>query len=420
MRARIRGHTIRFLRWSERYTKTDMLYLAQGGFWLTLGHAVSVGASFALAIAFANLLPKEAYGTYKYILSVAGIVMALSLTGFKTVVVQQVAQGFEGILRQAFWTNLRWGIIMAAVCAAAATYYLAHGNGQLAIALIIIGLFSPLLGSSGLYSMFLNGKKDFRGIAVGEIADALVLTCLTLVALLFTDDPLVLVLTYFCASTATGLLWYVRTVRRYAPNTATEPSSLRYTKHLSAMNILIAATVYVDKILVFHYLGAAELAVYVLALAIPDQLRMVFQKNIGGLVLPKFSEKATESSVAEIRHRIFPTLVRATVVLLAVTALYIAAAPFLFSLFFPDYLESVWYSQLFSLSLVAVLAGIPVSMLQSQHKTKELYQFNLTTGVVQLGLLLVLVPLYGIGGALTAGLISRFFALGMGFLLIRS
>src|SRR3989338_4500780 len=311
MRARIRGHTIRFLRWSERYTKTDMLYLAQGGFWLTLGHAVSVGASFALAIAFANLLPKEAYGTYKYILSVAGIVMALSLTGFKTVVVQAVARGFEGILRQAFWTTLQWGIVMTVVSAGAALYYLVHGNGQLAIALIIIGLFSPLLSSSGLYRMFLNGKKDFKGIAVGEITDALVLTCLTLVALLFTDDPLVLVLIYFFASTATGLLWYVRTVRRYAPNTATEPSSLRYTKHLSAMNILIAATVYVDKILVFHYLGAAELAVYVFALAIPDQIKMVFQKNIGGLVLPKFSEKAPGGRGGGVRPRIFPPPLRA-------------------------------------------------------------------------------------------------------------
>jgi hypothetical protein len=30
-----------FLRWSERHTKTDMIYLTKGGFWLTLAQVIS-------------------------------------------------------------------------------------------------------------------------------------------------------------------------------------------------------------------------------------------------------------------------------------------------------------------------------------------------------------------------------------------
>jgi len=62
---KLKDKIYRLLRRSEKYFKTDMVYLAHGGFWLTLGQIISSAASFLLAIAFANLLPKETYGTYK-------------------------------------------------------------------------------------------------------------------------------------------------------------------------------------------------------------------------------------------------------------------------------------------------------------------------------------------------------------------
>src|SRR5689334_12787395 len=71
----------RLLRWSERYMKTDMVYLAKGSFWLTLGQVAASASGLLLVIGFANLLPKEVYGTYKLILSLAGIIASFSLTG---------------------------------------------------------------------------------------------------------------------------------------------------------------------------------------------------------------------------------------------------------------------------------------------------------------------------------------------------
>lgn len=78
---RLKHHTHRALRHSEKYFKTDMVYLAKGGFWLTTGQGVASLASLVLAIAFANLLPKEAYGNYKYILAVVGVLTLFGLTG---------------------------------------------------------------------------------------------------------------------------------------------------------------------------------------------------------------------------------------------------------------------------------------------------------------------------------------------------
>ena len=76
------------LRWSEKYTKTDMLYLAKSGSWLSFGHGFAMLSGFFMSLAFANLFPRESFGTYKFVLSMAGILGAFSLTGMGTAVTQ--------------------------------------------------------------------------------------------------------------------------------------------------------------------------------------------------------------------------------------------------------------------------------------------------------------------------------------------
>jgi len=60
----IKSKIYQYLRWSERYTKTGMVYVAEGGFWLILGQIVSVFSTLLLPIIFANLLPKESFKQY--------------------------------------------------------------------------------------------------------------------------------------------------------------------------------------------------------------------------------------------------------------------------------------------------------------------------------------------------------------------
>ena len=67
------------LRRSERFTRTDMVYLAKNGSWMVGAHVVSTVLGLGLTIAFANLVTPEVYGQYKYVISVAAIIGALVL-----------------------------------------------------------------------------------------------------------------------------------------------------------------------------------------------------------------------------------------------------------------------------------------------------------------------------------------------------
>ena len=69
---------LQILRWSERYTRTDMRYLAEGGFWVTANCVLQVALGLVTTIALANLLPKEALGTFQFILCQATIIILRS------------------------------------------------------------------------------------------------------------------------------------------------------------------------------------------------------------------------------------------------------------------------------------------------------------------------------------------------------
>src|SRR5688572_8295878 len=106
----LRSYIYNFLRKSESFMKTDMVYLTKGGFWLSLGQLAAMATGLISSILFANLFPKEAFGSYKFILSMVAMMSVFTLTGMFTAVTQAVAKGFNNALRQGFRINLKWSL----------------------------------------------------------------------------------------------------------------------------------------------------------------------------------------------------------------------------------------------------------------------------------------------------------------------
>lgn len=123
MPASFKNRLYRLLRWSERYTKTDMIYLASSGWWLNLDVAIQSTLSLLLSITLANLLLPTVYGTYQYLVSIAALVAALCLSGMNSAVTQAVARGHEGVLRTSINFQLRWSVVPATLTLIGAVYY---------------------------------------------------------------------------------------------------------------------------------------------------------------------------------------------------------------------------------------------------------------------------------------------------------
>lgn len=399
----IKEKAVRALRWSERYTKTDMVYLATGGSLLSLGQFASAFAALLLSIVFANLLPPEIFGTYKYILSVASILAIPTLQGINTAVTQAIAKGHEGAYDKALPMKLRWGALSSLGSMIVAGYYFANGDHTLAASFLIVAVFLPFLESFGIYSALLNGKKVFGTLTVCTIiAQGLSLISLA-GALLATDNIHTILLAYFIPLTAAHAAFFFVTRRRYRTNDVVDPGMLSYGKHLSLMGAVTTFANYFDRIILFQLLGTVPLASYVIAGAPISQMKGLFS-HIKTLSVPQFAGK----DLAHIRHDYWRKFGVLFLVLAGATLLYIVVAPFIFNIIFPLYADSVIYSQLLALSLVSYVSIINISLLQAKRAQKELYRQAFLAPAVRIVLLLVGVVCWGLFGLIIAHLTARY------------
>lgn len=393
----------RFLLWIQRYTKTDMMYLAKGGFWTLMSQITVTLTTFGLAVAFAHFIPKETYGEYKYILSIASILGLFTLTGLNTAVVKSVTLGYEGSLNDAFWKNIKWSGLFYILTLFAAIYYFINGNTVLASSMIIVGFFSPILNSTNLYDSYLTAKKDFRRSALyfNMIGNTIPSLCI-FVTLLLTHKTLWLIFVFFSSNMLIGILLYFRIINIYKPNNKVDEGIVNYSKHLSIIKILAGLASNLDQILVFHYIGPAQLAIYNFALAIPSQVKGPV-KSMSSLILPKFAEGDENYIRKGMRNKYI--LVFATSIVFI--AIYVFTAPYFFRIFFPKYIDSIFYSQILSFSLIGVVS-IPVeTYFVAKEKIKEQYIVNIIWPVIQIITMFFFMIQWGLLGLVFARVITK-------------
>lgn len=398
----LQSGVIRLLRWSERYTKTDMVYLASGGFWLVLEQISGVILSLAVAVVFGHVAGKDTYGNYKFVLSLATVLSALSLSGLGEAIGQAVARGKDGALMQGFRLNLVWsGPFFLATVAVAAYYYLA-GNIFVAGSLALIAFLQPLTASASYFTSFLFGQKDFARGALYMMAENAITYGAVLLALLVGERAIMLVVAYFVAN-ASASLFFTWKARQRARNQEKDEGLFRFGTHLSVMNILSVLADRFDSLIVFTLLGPAQLATYTFAIAAPEQLKGVI-KNLYGLALPKFASRP----LSEIQQTLWPKLWLLVGLIAILMGVYIIAAPYIFHILFPLYGEAVGYTRWYALSLL--FAGFPSvlsSALTAHKQTKALYITTNVAPIALLGLLAVLVPAFGIAGAIAGQIAYR-------------
>lgn len=392
----------KLLHWSEKYIKTDMLYLVKGGFWLSAKQVINALLSLLLTIGFANLLPKEIYGTYKYIVSFAGLMMIFSLYGMYTAIVRATAQGKEGSFWPAIKTRIYWSMIGSMGTAAAAIYYYYLSNNVFAIGFAIATIFIPFFESLFSYDAVLIGRKNFKQSSVYQIISRLFTFLIIIGALYLTQNLFWVIFAYFFSYSISRAIFVLIIAKKYALNQEEDTSAISYGKHLSFVEAIGVVAKYVDKILVFHYIGAVELAIYSFATAPVDQISSVLA-NIQTLALPKYSQGEKE----KIKLALIKKMVLLGIAILAITIIYFFISPAIFKLAFPKYLESISYTKIYVLSLITAVGTLPIALIQGQKNIKAIYKYNVISSILSITILFFSVK-FGLIGVIIARVINRF------------
>ncbi len=351
-----------------------------------------------LIVAFANLLPKETYGLFRYILSLAGILSIFTLTGIKRAIGQAVASGHDGALKVGVRYQLRWNILLFIAFLLLGLYYLLNGNLQIAISLFVIGVSAPITTALSTYGAYLEGKRAFGPNNIFSAISTLVYVLGILTAIILSGEIVWLIFAYSITTLATNIFFYLRTLKILAPLNDDAGEAIKYGKKLTWIGLIAPIASQIDSIILTHFWGATQLAIYSLAQAIPNRANS-FIKSLVDIGMPKFVIKKDE----EMESIFFRRISQGLFIGALCSILYVLLVPYLFKYLIPQYIDSIFYSQLLAISLVFAMPNRYISLLLESQKLSRLIFINsLIVNIVKISLYIILGMLGGIIGLVIA------------------
>jgi O-antigen/teichoic acid export membrane protein len=399
----------------SRYLGTDIRYFFSGGSWLLVSQGLITFATILITILFANLVPVETYGTYKYIISVISIFSITSLSGINVAYARAVSRGHEANYAEAIKAKIAWSSIGAAASFLFGVYYLYMGNSALGLSFIVVSLCLPFVDTFTLFQSYLNGKSEYKRLSFSLTGTTLIHSLVVALTLFYTDNVVLIISAYIVSKTLTNLFWSYFTLSKIPVNDQTDNAVLSYGKHLSFMKgiTIISGSLY--SLGLWQFGGAASLAYFALAIAPAEQLRSAL-KYIEPLILPKTSRDVWDKrDLGWFLKKTFPL----TLFTLVLTIIYFFCAPILFSWVFPQYLDAVWYSQLYMVTLFLTAQSVVVSaVLKAKQETQALHILTYTNVATDFLLCLPGIYLWGVEGLISMLIVSKVLILVMSLYLL--
>ncbi len=407
---------LKILRWSEKYTGTDMVYLAGNGSWILLAQGVASVSAFVVTVLLTNLLPKEIFGQYRFILSVIPILAIFTLPGIGAALTRSIARSADTNLHIIVKTKIKFGLLGSLSALLCALYYFYKDNELLAYAFLVSSVFIPFFETFFIYSFYYKGLQNFKTPAIYESVSRILQTLIMIAAVLLTKDIIALIAAFFIGQIVTRFFFYFRTLRSetYLTNlifknkNEIEDDTIEYGKKLSVIGIAGTIANNMDKLLVWHFLGAEALAVYVAAFAIPSQLIRIFG-YMATLVEAKFASRHWNSQETIL---FITKLIKIAVVMVVPVILYILLAPTIFKIIFPKYMDAVYVTQVLALLIpLAPINTLIIANLRAQKHTLHILLIAILNISIFAITFLYTYATFGIMGAAIAYLITQIFVI---------
>ncbi len=408
----LRSNLARLFGWGERIIRVNLRSLLRGWAWLFSGQVIGTATALLLALGYAHFLSQETYGTYKYVLAIFGILSIFSLPGMGDAVQKGVAYGKEGVFWDTFKKRLRWSFLGSLLSVAIGVYYFINGNSLLSAVFVSVSPFLVFTDTFSHFNALLMGRKQYKQVSFYAMGIQVLSALIIFTVVFLTNEVLYVVLAYIASFTVFRGLALWDTVRRYPPNNVHDEDGTKYGSHMSVLNAFGLVSGQLDSILLWHFLGPVPLAIYSFAQAASDHARKAFKLITTSMAFTTFAGQDKGTIQTTLLRKILLAHL-ATVPLAIVLAL---VAPYLYYFLFPTYVASIPYAQV----MLLLLAFTPVRFLSTavnaKGSIKDIYFMNLSASVTQSLLLAVLIPFFGIWGAILAAPLQ---ALIIGFISLR-
>lgn len=383
--------------------KNNQVILRGGMFFFGL-RMLQMVLGFAVTYVLVRTISVEQYGQYSFVIGVIGFLSVFSLTEMNNAVMQSIARGFYGTYLAAIKKTLRFCLLGMIIFLGLSAFYLLNNQTDISIALLGAGLIFPLYKGLNQWKSLKIAEHKFGELTRIEGLNSLITNFTVIVLTLVMPGNFLLPLFGLLLIPSLRNVISVITDLRKMPSTGTaEEGSIEYGLKTSFISSLGQMAVDLDRIILFFFLSPSAVALFVAADRLSDIFKSITQ-DISAVMAPKLAKQKTYTKKIDTLFMLYGIAMGSALIIFSFTLL-----PYIFTLIFGQpYAEAIPYAQaLMCSTAVGNFSIMRFRYVRSQMDIKGYRNITLGSAIVRIVSLLVLVPVFGIWGAVSSAFIYR-------------
>ena len=357
--------------------------------------------SFFLIVRY---VPKEIIGHYQFVLSVIALVSITSLPGMRGALMQSVARKRGGFFKTATLYSVFGAFVGSLILLMIAGYHFIINDVMMAFAFTIAALLNPLGQGLLIWKSSYSGEERFKVLAIIDAMTALIVSAFLMLSALFYNESHILLLSIALIIPALQnfILWSIE-FRKHKTSPAAEDGMKEYGLKTSTYHIFPAIAQEVDKLSIYNFMSAADLALYNVASKIPNAAKAVI-KDIGSVVMPKFARTPHYSQKLNIYFWLF-----SGVLFVGILFFTFFIFPALFQWIVPpEYEEGLIFGQiLLGTIAINVHSILRVNYIMAQKNTASFKAVTLLSSIVKILTAPALIFFFQLWGGIGAIVLQR-------------
>lgn len=377
--------------------------IVNGGWVLSL-NAARQGLSLLLIMVLVRVLTKEEFGQYQFLVAAIAFLSITTLPGVQTAITQSVARGFDGTYRKTVRIVMLWSLLGSTGLILLGIQQWYAGHSEMLPALVVAAILFPPAHGLLHWTSYQAGKELFRRTSIYQGIGFAASYLGGIAAVLLIQPNFVLLVIVTNVVLAIQNIWVTTTIfRSIPPDAPSEDEAISYGVKTSFSSVFNITGNYIDKFLLYYLLSPETLAVYVIAERIPELLKKYMQ-SARSVLVPGFSRKSRFTPEMSRKLNMASFVISAGVVIIA-----LGVIPWLIPLAFTkNYGDAVLYCQLLMGTLIiGQAATTKFTYIISRLDERSFRDITIGTNVVRIVSSAVLIPLFGVMGAIAATALYR-------------
>ena len=371
-------------------------------FFMVIGIYSSYFIALLTSIIITRSVPKAIFGNYMLIISIFNIFSIFSIPGLRTNLFKSISQGFDGTYSKVIKYSVKFsliGVLNLIIFSIVIIFFKFFENPiETGITLLLLSGFLPLIYSLDYWQFLLKGKQKFKILSIlTTFKSILTLILLSIFIIFLNFYALFLLVLLNLASKAVINIFLSIYSKKFIDNNHYESTWKKQGFAFSIMDISSLVLYSMDLFILGFFLSYQELAIYSVVIVIVNGI-LIGVKGVIEIFFPRIYKHKKDLSIKTILIIFFLSFIIPTLLGLGIDSLIIL-------MYTENYFDAIIYIKFYLYLIPFIIFSLfMVSYLIKHNCNIAINLSKSLTIVVSLILSIILIPLFGISGAILSSI----------------